>query len=268
MKHLLTLFLIVFALPGFAQQTGKTIYGPIPYRTFAEHDAHPLPAIMAGKIIKLISIEKNDAQFTDASGVEYTGYIGDRRDNPYIHDITPLSDIENSKKMFLNKTFWMRAFKIYEGLGKGNDRIYRKKIMKGVFGQKVTVTDIVLVNDHTAPFQFILKTETGKIGWILVSTSGTNADITEGLGNKVWFNDIFFTEDPKLKYHFDADTWEWLKMGIVSLGMTPEAVRPVEGSPKEINITSTAKGTREQWVYGYGYEHTYYYFENGKLIDY
>jgi len=51
--------------------------------------------------------------------------------------------------------------------------------------------------------------------------------------------------------------------GGVSLGMTPDQVRASSwGKPQSINRTTTASGTREQWVYG---GKNYLYFESGKL---
>lgn len=48
----------------------------------------------------------------------------------------------------------------------------------------------------------------------------------------------------------------------VRIGMSPEEVIASSwGKPQHVNRTSTAYGTREQWVYGGGY----LYFEDGKL---
>jgi uncharacterized Fe-S center protein len=47
----------------------------------------------------------------------------------------------------------------------------------------------------------------------------------------------------------------------ISVGMTADMVREAWGKPKRINTTTTATGTREQWVYGVG---QYVYFEGGK----
>lgn len=47
------------------------------------------------------------------------------------------------------------------------------------------------------------------------------------------------------------------------LGMTPEEVLASRwGRPTRINRTTTARGSREQWVYG---SRSYLYFENGRL---
>lgn len=47
------------------------------------------------------------------------------------------------------------------------------------------------------------------------------------------------------------------------LGMSKKEVLGTRwGKPDSINVTQTARGTREQWVYGYG---NYLYFENGVL---
>lgn len=52
-----------------------------------------------------------------------------------------------------------------------------------------------------------------------------------------------------------------------SIGMTAAQVRALPrpwGEPEDVNTTTTARGTREQWVYSAGkYEHAYLYLENG-----
>jgi hypothetical protein len=49
----------------------------------------------------------------------------------------------------------------------------------------------------------------------------------------------------------------------VEIGMTRERVLQSQwGRPQKVNTTTTARGTREQWVYGGG---NYLYFENGIL---
>jgi len=49
----------------------------------------------------------------------------------------------------------------------------------------------------------------------------------------------------------------------VQIGMTqPDVLASSWGSPQKVNTTTTARGTREQWVYG---GHNYLYFENGLL---
>jgi len=44
--------------------------------------------------------------------------------------------------------------------------------------------------------------------------------------------------------------------------MTTEQARLAWGTPERINRTTTAAGTREQWVYGSG---NYLYFDDGVL---
>ena len=50
--------------------------------------------------------------------------------------------------------------------------------------------------------------------------------------------------------------------GQVQIGMTGEMVRSSWGKPTRVNTTNTARGTREQWVYGTG---QYVYLENGRV---
>jgi len=50
--------------------------------------------------------------------------------------------------------------------------------------------------------------------------------------------------------------------GYIYIGDTKEIVLESWGQPEDINRTTTAYGTTEQWVYGLG---CYIYFENGKV---
>lgn len=50
-------------------------------------------------------------------------------------------------------------------------------------------------------------------------------------------------------------------MSKLSIGMTSEEVKKIAGTPKSNNLTTTANGNFEQWVY----DGSYLYFDNGKL---
>lgn len=52
--------------------------------------------------------------------------------------------------------------------------------------------------------------------------------------------------------------------GKVTVGMDEEQAKAAWGTPDDINRTTTAAGTREQWVYGYS---SYLYFDNGVLTS-
>jgi hypothetical protein len=55
---------------------------------------------------------------------------------------------------------------------------------------------------------------------------------------------------------------EWRKRGGVSIGMSQKQVLGSNwGRPEHVNRTITARGVREQWVYG----RSYLYFEDGVL---
>lgn len=62
----------------------------------------------------------------------------------------------------------------------------------------------------------------------------------------------------------DAKVRSWERNRGVRIGMTAEAVwRSSWGKPQYVNTTTTAYGSREQWVYGGG---NYLYFEDGRLV--
>lgn len=69
-----------------------------------------------------------------------------------------------------------------------------------------------------------------------------------------------------LKKKFGKYAWQ-IEFGQVNIGMTKEMCIEALGHPSDINRTTTAYGTHEQWVYEskYGYKTKYVYFENGKI---
>lgn len=62
------------------------------------------------------------------------------------------------------------------------------------------------------------------------------------------------------------DTQIWHRARDLKIGMSAEDAQKVWGRPVRINRSTTAAGTREQWVYGYGHKHEYLYFQNGVLV--
>ena len=63
----------------------------------------------------------------------------------------------------------------------------------------------------------------------------------------------------------ERDQKAYLRSRGVTIGMTPSEVHASKwGKPKSVNRTTSAYGTREQWVYGGG---NYLYFENGVLTS-
>lgn len=53
--------------------------------------------------------------------------------------------------------------------------------------------------------------------------------------------------------------------GTLKIGASPMVAIAIMGEPKSVNVTQTAYGRSEQWVYGLG---TYLYFDNGVLTGY
>ena len=53
--------------------------------------------------------------------------------------------------------------------------------------------------------------------------------------------------------------------GRIAIGMPADLVRLVWGVPDDINRTVTARGTREQWVYGDIGQRSYVYLDDGEV---
>ncbi len=64
------------------------------------------------------------------------------------------------------------------------------------------------------------------------------------------------------RYHVSRDHWEVITKGHASIGMSECAAAAAWGRPEKINRTTSARGTRAQWVYG---GHNYLYFDDGVL---
>ncbi len=64
------------------------------------------------------------------------------------------------------------------------------------------------------------------------------------------------------KYGWTQRRAERVANGHIYIGDTETIVLEAWGKPKDINRTTTAYGTSEQWVYGLG---CYVYFKNGKV---
>ena len=62
------------------------------------------------------------------------------------------------------------------------------------------------------------------------------------------------------------DTQVWRRARDLKIGMSPDEAQKVWGRPDRINRSTTAAGTREQWVYGTVHKREYLYFQNGVLV--
>ncbi|MCC8409784.1 hypothetical protein LJ707_12665 [Mucilaginibacter sp. UR6-1] len=265
-----------------AQKEDKFLYGPVKYRELREtvgekyliipimkelasggyrsiskgtiynFDTKLSAAEGVGKVLILKSIDDKYAHFIDSLGNDYVSDLL----NGYINKLVPVYDIEQARKLFLDKILWLNQTEIYIF-----DEIKQSySPIKNLRFEQVTVIDIVVSYNSSVPIRFILKNKKGEIGLMDVIVSGTNSSPEYLFKHR--FANIFFTKDPKLTYKYTPAMWAKIKAGVTEIGMTEDQVKLSRGFPDKIN-RSTGAGTADQWIYG----ESYLYFRNGKLTS-
>ncbi|MFD1176799.1 copper amine oxidase N-terminal domain-containing protein [Paenibacillus puldeungensis] len=105
---------------------------------------------------------------------------------------------------------------------------------------KVTVTDIV--PEDSGDFVIEFKTGSGKT---LKSYAMTSSSVSQLFSDR----SSFFNFDPYKKYKWSAATWNQIKAGHISMGMTKEQVQLSWGDPSGRSTTMESGQTIETWVY-------------------
>lgn len=105
---------------------------------------------------------------------------------------------------------------------------------------KVTVTDIV--PEDSGDFVIVFKTNSGKA---LKSYAMSSSSVSQLFSDR----SSFFNFDPYKKYKWSAATWNQIKAGHISLGMTKEQVQLSWGDPSGRSTTMESGQTIETWVY-------------------
>lgn len=67
------------------------------------------------------------------------------------------------------------------------------------------------------------------------------------------------------KHNWSQPTVNRIEDGRITTGFNKEQVKAAWGNPTDINYTTLQDKTKEQWVYGDGYNRRYVYFVNGKV---
>lgn len=210
---------------------------------------------MVGAIIHLDTIIDDVGYFTDKTGRKYqqSVYSGDKS---FSH-MTPLSELKNAQKWFINTTLWLKNDEIqtFDPVTEKYGKISNQRL------EPVTVVDIVTSYNKDSPLRFILKTAKGATGLLDVATNGGNGYLSPD--SPYWFPNLFYTKNPATGMHFSTTMWNFIKKGGVKLGMSEKVFLLSQGEPDHINTSEGSYGRHEQWVYG----NRYYYFENGVLTS-
>ncbi len=201
--------------------------------------------VHSGRSLRKIAFKTDDGRVVNA--IAY----GDT-----VQGIAPLRDLAYARTRWLGKTLWIRSFALITW----NEATQEFGSFQVKKYSPLEVTDVVAGWDDAAPVRLVLKTANGQSGYVDISISGTNVPlILRGFRH---FDDGFFEIDPRTTYHWAKEIWDAVESGKVFVGMTIEQARMSWGNPKEINRTTTSRGSEEQWVYGNG---NYLYVGNGKV---
>lgn len=155
----------------------------------------------------------------------------------------------------------------------GNCKVYEKEnsfdaIMLLKKGQEVDVLDIV---PTAGRYMVRVKNTVGYIADQYIYDPELIAIAKERAARKAEADNLL-TEQireenwKKLVDEFGYEQAKLIKSKQIRIGMSARAVRESWGDPSDINTTTTAHGTHEQWVYrGDNYNDRYAYFDNGVL---
>jgi len=168
----------------------------------------------------------------------------------YIEKVFILSEYEEIKNKYLNKTIWIKEPKFFSILKPNPVETY------DLFDKwsEVIVDDVIPYDGGGPPFYFFkLKSKDGnKSGYIQLSIPTRKVR---------YFDENPFNDD------WDGEIINLIKSEKIRIGMTKYQVRLSWGKPWDINLTTTSYGSREQWVYDrLNYDNDYVYFENGKVV--
>lgn len=208
-----------------------------------------------GLELKLVEFDGVHGVFLDSLGNKFrsTAY------SQQFSDMVPLKDIKEAEKIFLHKPLWVKDF----SLSTYNEQTDETGEVPNVRLTRVTVEEIRIGTDDQQPVRFILKTATGKFGFLDVNMSGSNQGYQ--YRDTYSFYNTFWTYDPKLKYKYTSAIWKLIAKRDVAIGMTAQQVKLSLGEPDDINFSEYSSGSSEQWIYGTDTERSYYYFTNGRL---
>lgn len=74
-------------------------------------------------------------------------------------------------------------------------------------------------------------------------------------------NSCVNTKEMIESHNWDKEAVEAIQKGYIEVGFTTDMVKASWGNPQDINFTTNANGTIEQWVYS----GNYVYFSDGKV---
>jgi len=170
----------------------------------------------------------------------------------YIEKVYVLSEFEELKNKYLNKSIWLNKTQFISNLFPdpvfGSQDLFQK-------WEEVIVKEIIPYDGNGYPPFYYFRLE---------SKDGTKGCFIQVSQPREQVNNYFD------EYPFDSswseDIVETIKSNKIKLGMTKQQVILSWGNPNDINRTMTQYSISEQWVYSKGnYENYYLYFDDEVL---
>ncbi len=198
------------------------------YTGFKNIDGEPVKlnySEFVGRVAKVISAGRfSDVEFEMEDNGDRVSVSAHRNG---IDGIALISDIDDARKMWSGKTLWYKKNVISTY---NEDTGDFGKIMVRKFSS-IKVIGIFAGFYNGRPVRFILKTDSGKEGFVDVNMSGTNVSPT--IRNEDRFQDFFFTINQKEIYNWSEKVWSAIERENISNGMTKEQVLMSWGDPDE-----------------------------------
>ena len=176
--------------------------------------------------------------------------------------------------------FWLPTFAVFDSSHSGPEHEQRVSAPFRADTLRVRITRTICENhyatagEYLVPTSFVLEhagryvhmempsTPQGGMVWLFAKASDGRLSELRWSPVRKRIEDV-----ARARARWTAASWqqkamEWVLSAAVYVGMTTDMVHEAWGYPEEINQTTTAYGTSEQWVYGNG---RYVYVVNGRV---
>jgi len=212
--------------------------------------------VLAGKTAQVVSVDtsKGSSRKITVRLIDGTEYICENIYEDVVPEVTLLNDLAEARRRFREKPLWILDGAILT-LNAQSGKIGAVEVPRT---SKVHVVDVVASDTESCPIRFIVRSRSGREGYVDVHISNTN--VSDLFHQYDRFSDTFLTEDPRKTRKWSSRVWSAIEKGHVLVGMSIEQVKFAWGAPKSINRTTTRSHSTEQWVYGPG---AYLYLRSG-----
>ncbi len=171
-----------------------------------------------------------------------------------VKGIALVADLHFAREKWKGKTLWLKAGELttYDEESKQLVPLQVRRY------SPVEVLDVRAGWYENKPARVVCLTQSGDDGFVDVTLSGTNSNVS----NAVRFDSVFFDQDPREKFPWEPRIWRAIERGKVLVGMEPQQVIFAWGKPTHVAASEQFGINREQWIYG---EERHLIFEDGLI---